>query len=135
MKGEDEILEQSLSILARDHGGTGQSNGLAVFNRLLSKSVLGRTPAQDELFLYARSQIRSARIQWTTEQLVKLKGEQIASHDRESPRTDFGTESPVIVAQHKGVLRLLDGSNRINKWVSSGNTGLHDCNIHYVLES
>lgn len=132
---EDAILEQTLYLLGRDHGNTGKKDGLFEFNRLLTKSILGRAPLLEELLNFSKDEIVSFQYQWPTARLAEIKSNQEMSHDRFVPRTECGINSPVIIAEYRGVLRLLDGSNRINMWVLHGDITLHDVNLHQILRA
>ena len=70
-------------------------------------------------------QISSRREQWTTEELSKPR----RGHGSSAGK-DF--DCPVIIADHDGELRLLDGNHRINRWIEIGDTRLHDVNIHSI---
>ncbi len=136
-ESEDLILEETLTLLFKCHrvnpyNGEAHNSGLEVFNRLLSKSILGRNPKPPEIFNIQKSQISSFKQQWSTDRLKELLEAQTEKHEWDIPRTDHGLKSPVIVAEYEGINRLLDGRLHINMWFHIGNTELHEVHLHEV---
>lgn len=72
-----------------------------------------------------REQLKSRREQWITESLGKL------ARLHTSP-TGQDVGCPIIIAEYEGVQRVLDGTHRINRWVTAGDTRVHDVNIHTI---
>ena len=123
---DDVIFDQSLQCLsAHCHPEWGDRYPLDVFNRLLAKKIRpsGWTP---NIHLdIQRHQVESRREQWTTDVLGRLsRGLGSAQGD------DF--DCPIVVAEYEGKQRLLDGNHRINRWIATGDTRVHEVNIHTV---
>ena len=72
-------------------------------------------------------QIVSRREQWSTDDLAKLP----RGHARTNGQ-DF--ECPIVIAEYEGTPRLLDGNNRIDRWVERRDSRLHNVNIHTVSD-
>jgi hypothetical protein len=125
----DALLEESLQCLrAHLHPEWGDRNPLDVFNRLLAKNIRPSGCTTNTHLDVTADQIRSRRERWTTETLGKL----VRGHNSNAGQ-DFGC--PIIIAEYRGVQRVLDGNHRINRWVGAGDTRVHDVNIHAVSEN
>ena len=128
---EDSILEETLDSLFRNQKKNDyETSGLQIFNRLLAKSILGRDPELHELLEIQKNQIRSYREKKTTEELREIQQSQTNKHARANPRNE---DDPIVIVKHEGIDRLLDGSNRINKWFNEGNTEKHKVNMHEIF--
>jgi hypothetical protein len=122
----DALLDKSLRCLgAHLHPEWGDRHPLDVFNRLLAKNIRPSIGTRNTHLGSKRDQVSSRREQWTTEDLGKL-----ARGHKSAAGQDFGC--PIIIAEYEGVQRVLDGNHRINRWVTAGDTRVHDVNIHTI---
>jgi hypothetical protein len=122
----DALLDESLRCLrAHLHPEWGDRHPLDVFARLLAKNIRPSGWTSNTHLDIKRDQVRSRREQWTTEALGKL----VRGHNSTAGQ-DFGC--PIIIAEHEDVQRVIDGHHRINRWVSAGDTRVHDVNIHTI---
>jgi hypothetical protein len=123
----DPLLDESLICLrAHLHKEWGDRHPLDVFNRLLAKSIRPIAWTSNTHIDIKHDQISSRRELWTTRELGRL----VRWH-ADSAGQDFGC--PIIIAEYKGVKRLLDGHHRINRWVTNKDTRVHDVNIHTIV--
>ena len=83
--------------------------GRNVLRRLLAKRF-GELPSGD-----GRGTI--SRELWSTEALARHGN---GRHDRTEP---WGLQGPVLLARRSGEFWVIDGSNRINHWAATGDTG------------
>jgi hypothetical protein len=125
-KVADTILRQSLHcLLDHFHPEWGDRQPLDVFNRLLAKN-LGPAGANKTTHTDIRmEQISSRREQWTTAALGALR----CGHS--DPR-GVDIACPIVLAEYEGEQRVLDGNHRINCWKITGDTRIHDVNIHTI---
>jgi hypothetical protein len=42
------------------------------------------------------------------------------------------SDTPIVLAEYNGAIRLLDGNHRINRWVSIADSRTHPVNIHTI---
>ena len=121
-----DILEASLAcLMAHCHPNWGDRDGLDVFNRLLAKNIRPPGWTSNTHLSFQRHQIDSRKEQWHTEDLAKL------ARGHSDPRgVDF--DCPIVIAQYEGLLRVLDGNHRINRWVASADKRKHDVHVHTV---
>jgi len=83
-------------------------------NRLLAKWINGLPPN------YLNETNCAIRREWLpTEELLKFT----RGHSRNNPRK---TDGPLLVAEYRGTSYMLDGTNRINRWLQDGNAEKHE---------
>lgn len=123
---DDDVLEQSLQMLRHHyHPEWGDRSLMDVFNRLLSKNIRQPGWKRTDHMDVRIGQIRSFRDQRSTAELTQFP----RTHDRDKPIKE---DCPIIVVVYAGQDRLLDGTTRINYWVNTGNSDLHDLNVHVI---
>lgn len=122
----DAILDQTLTCLrAHSHPEWGDSAPLDVLNRLLAKNIKPDGWTKYTHLNIQAQHIGSRREKWSIGELEKL------DRGHSDPRgKDF--ECPIIIVEYQFKLRLLDGNHRINRWLLTQDTRLHDVNIHTV---
>ncbi len=120
---EDPILGQSLRCL-RDHCHPewGDRSPLDVFNRLLAKHIRPAGWTKNTHLNIRQEQIAARQELWSTEALAKLPRGHASSVGVDVP-------CPIVIAEYQGVLRLLDGNHRVNRWVEKGVARSHEVNI------
>ena len=64
---------------------------------------------------------------WNTDQLEKL----VEKHHRIEGLDEEHELRPIVAVQYEDVFYLIDGNNRVNKWIDEGNTKPHKV---YILE-
>jgi len=106
--------------------GVGRINALDVFNRLLAKTIKPSGWKPNTHLNIQRHQVQSRREQWPTAAL----GESPPGH---GSTTGKDYDCPIIVAEYEGKQRLLDGAHRINRWIATGDTRVHDVNVHTII--
>jgi hypothetical protein len=124
----DEIFDATLACFEPWHQWRkwGDRDELDVFCRLLAKSVVKR-PWLNNLHLMVRpAQIRSEQVMRTT---LELASRFAPGHERAAPQH---VDTPLIVAVYDGRERLLDGSTRINYWLSTGDNSAHLVHVHHI---
>lgn len=93
------------------------------FCRLIYKGKHGKDPEAGQKASYLlgidEDCIVSRTEERTVEELDGIKNRMIASHDRVRPYHP-GIANAIVVVEFENVERILDGSNRINYWVSEG---------------
>jgi hypothetical protein len=122
----DAILDQTLECLkAHHHPKWGDREPLDVLNRLLAKNIKppGWTP--NTHLNFQPHHIRSRSEKWSLDELAKLDLGHAGIHF-------WDVDCPIIVVEYQSKKRLLDGNHRINRWLRSQDTQLHDVNIHTV---
>ena len=107
------------------HPEWGDRSLMDVLNHLLSKNVRQPRWKQTDHMGIRMTQIRSFREQRGTAELAQYP----RTHNRDEP---INETCPIIVAVYAGQERLLDGTTRINYWVKTCNTELHDVNLHVI---
>jgi hypothetical protein len=123
----DPLLRQSLTcLLGHLHPKWGDREPIDVFNRLLAKNLQPPGANKTTHTNVRLDQISSRRERWPTAKLAELR----RGH---TDPTGVDVECPIVLAEYAGELRVLDGNHRINRWVITGDTGLHDVNIHTVI--
>jgi hypothetical protein len=122
----DQLLEETLECLkAHLHPEWGDRAPIDTFNRLVAKNVKAAGSTSNTHLDIQMAEIQSRREQWTTDQLGKLE------RGHSDPRgADF--QFPVVVIEYQGKQRLLDGNHRVNRWVVTKDSRLHEVNIHTV---
>ena len=86
-------------------------------NRLLRKWV------HDLPQNYFNEENSTIRCEWlTTKELTIFT----RGHDRATPRR---TNGPILVAEYRGTSYMLDGTNRINRWLKDGSAEKHEAII------
>jgi len=126
MQQRDAVFQQTLECLRYHcHPKWGDRNAVDVFNRLLAKNIRPVGWTRNTHLDIQQDQIASRQEQWPTSDLARLR----RSHDRQSP---LSSDAPIVLAEYMGVVHLLDGHNRINRWVSEGDNRTHLVNIHAI---
>lgn len=120
------IFEQSLKcLLAHCHPEWGDRTPLDVFSRLLAKNVRPSSWTPNTHLELEPGQVTSRKEQWSTDTLAKLtRGHSSAAGN------DF--DCPIVIAEYEGKQWVLDGNHRINRWVLTKDTRLHDVHIHTI---
>lgn len=122
----DLILDQSLRcLLAHCHPEWGDRAPLDVFNRLLAKNIRPSGWTANTHLNITPQQIASRMERWTTEVLAKL-------HRGHGSTAGKDFHCPIVVAEYEGMLRMLDGNHRVNRWIEAKDTRLHEVHIHMV---
>ncbi len=98
--------------MLRNHRRRGAWLGRNVLRRLLAKRF-GALPPGDGRWAISREL-------WSTEALARHGN---GRHDRAEP---WGLQGPVLLARRSGEFWVIDGSNRINHWVATGDTSRHE---------
>jgi len=96
----------------RNHRRRGAWLGRNVLRRLLEKRF-GELPPGDGRWSISREL-------WSTDALAHHGN---GRHDRTEP---WGLQGPVLLARRSGEFWVIDGSNRINHWVATGDSGRHE---------
>lgn len=122
----DPILRQSLfCLLDHLHPQWGDREPIDVFNRLLAKHLghagMSKTTHTD----FRVEQISSRREQWGTAELGKLR----RGH---GDHRGIDVACPIVLAEYAGEMRVLDGNHRINRWVRTNDSRLHEVHIHSI---
>jgi len=126
MRQRDTIFEQTLQCLwPHCHPEWGDRTPLDVFNRLIAKNVrpAGWTP-HTHLDIQEH-RVSSRQEHWTIAELGRLLRAHVGIADRDSA-------SPIVLVEYEGMLRLIDGNHRINRWVAEADVRQHQVNIHSV---
>ena len=125
---EDLILDHTLACLRPHmHVEWGDREPLDVLGRLMAKHFRPAGWTQNTHLIIRRDQVRSRREQWGIARLGQLKRGHAAVA---GPRTSL--DGPIVVVEHEGVVRLLDGNHRINTWLGIRDSALHDVHIHTI---
>jgi hypothetical protein len=111
LRYRDRLWREVWHVL-RNHRRQGAWRGRNVLRRLLAKRF-GALPPGDGRWTIS-SEI------WSTEALARHGN---GRHDRTEP---WGLHGPVLMARRSGEFWVIDGSNRINHWAATGDTGRHE---------
>lgn len=97
--------------------------GFETLCRLMYKSIHCKDPGKIELpsalIRIKESEIVSSPETRTVKSLEQVKNSMPRTHGRKAPHQN-GIDNPIVIVELDGVERLIDGSNRINYWVSKG---------------
>ena len=128
-KVADPLLRESLCcLLMHFHPEWGDCTPLDVFNRLVAKNLGHAGPRKTGHATVHEEQIATRREQWATDKLGTLA----RGH---SHRGGVEIACPIVLVEHAGRTMVLDGNHRINCWVGSNDTRVHDVIIHTIPES
>lgn len=123
---DQDIFKRSLCCLTTHlHPEWGDRTALDVFNRLLAKNVRPDNWTANTHLDIQLSQVSSRLEQWTTGALAKLT----RAHPSQVGKD---CDCPIVIVEYAGKQRLLDGNHRINRWVFTNDTRLHDVHIHNI---
>ena len=82
--------------------------------------------------ILTKSNSGAAKENWTTRQLTERLIPTMR-HDRKTPKCEHG---PIVVVSLPDHYHIIDGSNRVNKWISANVNGLHEVLVvSYAPES
>ena len=113
------ILIQTLQCLSphrKPHWG--DHTPLDVFNRLLAKNVRAAGWTDQTHCDIREEEITSRQEAWTTDALGRLP----RAHTEVAPQDWQG---PIVLVEFEGMLRLIDGNHRINRWVAFNDDRTH----------
>ena len=108
--------------LLRHHQKSGDPTPVDALNRLFQEAA----PKAKAIRL-SEASCRIASETWSTEQLSLLR----RRHDRANPKDEA---CPILLVHWRGNHYLIDGGNRINKWVNENHEGGHAVLVIRVVE-
>jgi hypothetical protein len=127
-KVADPLLRKSLSCLMDHfHAEWGDRSPLDVFNRLVAKNLGRAGPQKSGHATVREDQITSRKEQWTTARLGAL------TRGHADP-SGVDIACPIVLVEHSGRTIVLNGNHRINRWVRTNDTRVHDVIIHSIPE-